>query len=174
MEPPKPRRPLAFVQPCPMGVTPLEYGQNLTTTDGRHGSRTRCVGRYSHGKRGGWRGRQEDAPVLFVRRHRQHRLAHAESRNGQTYFLLRRFAASSVALYRGVMDRDGGSMASLHCFLSGGAFLPLFFLRSPFAFCGCKNIKYTIGSDFLLPSVQKWKYIEYIVVLFISIQLFNY
>ena len=45
-----------------------------------------CVwhGRYSHGQRGGRCRRQEDAAVLLVRRHRQHGVAHAESRHGQT------------------------------------------------------------------------------------------
>jgi len=43
---------------------------------------TLCV-RYSHGKCRGRCGGQENASVLSVRRHRQHRITHAESRLGQ-------------------------------------------------------------------------------------------
>ena len=52
--PPRPRRPLAFVQPCPMGVTPLaNEGRTSDSVRGDAGSACQAVARISRCSRHG-------------------------------------------------------------------------------------------------------------------------
>ena len=85
--PPRPRRPLTFVQPCPMSVTPLEADLTeiilLTTFYGRE--RHGC--RQSIPERHGTRGRDHITPILRqlhwlpVRQRIQFKLVHVSFQN---------------------------------------------------------------------------------------------